>query len=303
MQPIPAQAMPAQAMPAQAMKRTIAEVVADRRQQPSPGRQVVEAYAADGLSASVDFPVTITDSLTSSRRKPRYPTRNMLKVVDLSREPRRYWWHESLATPDDPAVEGAELRPELASHFHVSPIPKLLPTTAWVQVPDGLWEDPDAFESFVNYRLIVRLATAENHTILCGPDGLLNLPGIARMAGKPPFASTILAACDEVEQLGCTADGLVINPVDYYKYLEDGSLMDTVERNGVFIVRTRLVPPGSALVGDFGHGAQLFDAGRSVIRFAEPPPGTFARPGVALMAEIYERVVVNLPFTFYLVSL
>jgi hypothetical protein len=40
-----------------------------------------------------------------------------------------------------------------------------------------------------------------------------------------------------------------------------------------------------------------------VIRFAEPPPGTFAEPGIAIMAELYERVVVNLPFTFYLVTL
>jgi hypothetical protein len=64
-----------------------------------------------------------------------------------------------------------------------------------------------------------------------------------------------------------------------------------------------LVEPGSALVGDFGHGAELFDAGRSTIRFAEPPPGTFTRPGIAVKAEIYERVVVNLPFTFYLVTL
>jgi len=40
-----------------------------------------------------------------------------------------------------------------------------------------------------------------------------------------------------------------------------------------------------------------------VIRFAEPPQGTFAAPGIALMAEIYERVVVNLPTNFYVVSL
>ena len=82
-----------------------------------------------------------------------------------------------------------------------------------------------------------------------------------------------------------------------------GRLMDDVERNGVFIVRTRLVDPGTAIVGDFGHGAQLFDAGRSVIRFADPPPGTFAEPGIALMAQIHERVVVNLPTNFFVVSL
>jgi hypothetical protein len=106
-----------------------------------------------------------------------------------------------------------------------------------------------------------------------------------------------------VEQAGCTADGLIINPADYYRFMGEGSLMDDVEANGVFIVRTRLVDPGTAIVGDFGHGAQLFDAGRSVIKFAQPPPGTFAEPGLAVMAEIYERVVVNLPTTFWIVSL
>jgi hypothetical protein len=103
--------------------------------------------------------------------------------------------------------------------------------------------------------------------------------------------------------MGATADGLIINPADYYELLGSGAMMQVVEENGVFIVRTRLVDPGTAIVGDFGHGAQLFDAGRSVMRFAEPPPGTFAEPGIALMAQIYERVVVNLPATFFVVSL
>lgn len=285
------------------MKRTMAEVVAERKKEMSPGRMFVEACAAGGLQASVEYNVTITDSLTSSRRKPRYPARNMLKVVDLSRDPRRYYWHESPPEPGDPVVTEADLRREAASRFHRSPIPELLPTTAWVQVPPALWEDAETFESFINYRLIVRLGTAENHTIIRGAGGLLNIPGIARMTSKGPFSSTILAACNEVEQMGGTADGLIVNPVDYYTFMGTSRLMDDVEQNGVFIVRTRLVDPGTAIVGDFGHGAQLFDAGRSLIRFAEPPPGTFAEPGIALMAQIYERVVVNLPTNFFVVSL
>jgi hypothetical protein len=287
----------------EAVKQTIADVVAGRKQEKLPGRMFAEAVAADGLDACVEYDVTITDSLTSSRRKPRHPARNMLKVVDLSRDPRQFYWHETAAPSGDAAVNFAELRPEVANRTHKSPIPELLPTTAWVQVPPGLWEDTETFESFLNYRLIVRLGTAENDTIIRGEGGLLTMPAIGRMTSPGPFASTILAACNEVEQVGCTADGLIINPADYYKFMGEGSLMDDVEGNGVFIVRTRLVDPGTAIVGDFGHGAQLFDAGRSVIRFAQPPPGTFAEPGIALMAEIYERVVVNLPTTFWVVSL
>jgi hypothetical protein len=284
------------------MKQTMAEVVAERKTQLSPGRMFIEACAADGLEACVQYDVTITDSLTSSRRKPRYPARNMLKVVDLSRNPQEFYWHESPARPGDPTVHLAGIRRETANHFHRSPIPELLTTTAWVQVPDGLWDDAETFESFLNYRLIVRLGTAENHTIIRGEGGLLNIPGIERMTSAGSFASAILAACNEVEQMGSTADGLIINPADFYHFMGQGSLMDDLERNGVFIVRTRLVDPGTAIVGDFGHGALLFDAGRSVIRFAEPPPGTFAGPGIALMAEIYERVVVNLPTNFFVVT-
>lgn len=275
----------------------------ERTTQMSPGRRFVEAFAAEGLAAEVRYDVTITDSLTSSRRKPRHPVRNMLKVVDLSRRPRRFYWHESPSRSDDPRIAGSDVRQELASRFHRSPVPTLLPTTAWVQVPPGLWEDPESFESFINYRLIVRLCTAENHAILRGEGGLLNLPGLARITDKGPFGSTILAACNEAEQMGGTADGLIINPVDYYTAMGQGRLMDDLERNGVFVVRTRLVDPGTAIVGDFGHGAVLFDAGRSVIRFADPPPGTFVEPGLAVMAEIHERVVVDLPRNFFVVSL
>jgi len=288
---------------ADGVKQTMAEVVADRKNEKLPGRMFVEACAAKGLEACVEYDVTITDSLTSSRRKPRYPARNMFKVIDLSRDHRQYYWHESPAQSGDPRVNLADLRRELANHFHKSPVPELLPTTAWVNVPPGLWDDAEAFESFLNYRLIVRLGTAENHTIIRGEGGLLNIPGIERMTSAGPFGSTILAACNEVEQKGSTVDGLIINPADYYKFLAHSRLMEDVENNGVFIVRTRLVDPGIAIVGDFGHGAQLFDAGRSVIRFAEPPPGTLAEPGIALMAEIYERVVVNLPTNFFVVSL
>ncbi|QIS12582.1 family 3 encapsulin nanocompartment shell protein [Nocardia arthritidis] len=281
------------------IKQTLAQVVADRKNERSPGRVFAECCAEQGLDAAVEYDVTITDSLTSSRRKPRNPARNMLKTIDLSRDPRHFYWHESAG---DAPIAGAEVRRELASGFHKSPIPELLTTTAWVRVPPELWTDPETFENFINYRLIVRLCTAENHTIISGEGGLLNMPGIERMTAPGPFASTILRACNEVEQMGGTADGLIINPVDYYLAMGSGRLMEDLEQNGVFIVRTRLVEPGTAIVGDFGHGAQLFDAGRSVIRFAEPPEGTFAEPGIALMAQIYERVVVNLPTNFFVVT-
>lgn len=276
---------------------------ADGATRKSPGQVFAEAVAADGLDAAVEFDETITGSLSSVRRKPRYPVRNLLRVIDLSRRPRRFYWHESRPLPGDPEVDGAAVRREAASRFHSSPVPELLATTAWVQVPQDLWTDTDAFSSFVDHRLVMRLGTAENETIVRGEGGLLDAPGVARLTSPGPFGSTLLAACNEVEQMGATADGMIINPVDYYTYLSRGNLMADLDQNGVLIARTRLVDPGTAIIGDFAHGAQLFDAGRTTMRFAEPPPGTFARPGIALMAQIHERVVVTLPSNFFVVSL
>lgn len=286
------------------IRETMAEVLADRREQPSPGRVFAEAYAADGLEARVEYDETITDSLTTSRRKRRYPARNMMKIVDLSRTPQRSYWHESPPLPGDPDLTQGGMRRELASRFHRSPVPELLPTTGWVQVPDGLADDAEALGSFLDYRLVARLSTAENHAIIRGEGGLLNIEGIERITSKGQFASTILAACNGAEQMGGTIDGLIINPADYYIFMGQGQLMADLERNGVFIVRTRLIEQGTAIAGDFGHGAMLFDSGRSVIRFADPPPGTFVTPGgIAIMAEIRERVVINLPTNFFVVTL
>jgi hypothetical protein len=285
------------------IRETMAEVVAERNTQLSPGGMFAQAYAADGFDACVEYDVTITDSLTSSRRKRRYPARNMMKIVDLSRNPQQFYWHESPPEPGDPDVTEGGMRNELAHRFHWTPVPELLPTTAWVQIPDGLADDADAFGHFLDYRLVARLSTAENYTIIRGKGGLLNIEGIRRITSKGPFASTILAAANGAEQMGATADGLIINPADYYLAMGQGQLMADLEQNGVFIVRTRLIEEGTAIVGDFGWGVTLFDSGRSVVRFAEPPPGTFATPGVAIMAEIRERVVLNLPTNFFVVTL
>jgi len=248
------------------VRSTLAEVVAEQKRFVSPGRVLLDAIAEQGLEASVEFDLTITGALPSLRRKPRYPARNLFTVLDLSRQPR--------------------------------PTPPLHTTSGWVQVPPDLWNDPDAFETFVNYRLVVRLATAENHTLLRAADGLLQQPAIARRPVGQSLGRAIVAACDELE----VADGLILNPVDYYDFLGSGTLMADLEQDGLLVVRTRLVDPGTAIVGAFEHGALLADAGRSLVRFAEPPPGAFAEPGIGLTAQIYERVLISEPDRFLVLA-
>src|SRR6266702_6589078 len=105
------------------IKATMADVAAARKTELSPGRMFAEACGENGPNACVEYDVTVTDSLTSSRRKPRYPARNMLKVVDLSRDPRQYYWQESPAPPGGPAVSEAGLRRETANRIGKMPVP------------------------------------------------------------------------------------------------------------------------------------------------------------------------------------
>ena len=67
-----------------AVKPTMAEVVAQRRTEMSPGRRFFEAVAADGLAAAVDFDVTITLSDHGDRQIDLPPAD---QTVDAAQQP------------------------------------------------------------------------------------------------------------------------------------------------------------------------------------------------------------------------
>jgi hypothetical protein len=220
----------------------------------------------------------------------------------------RYWMERAPAEPPALAVHEVALRPEAGFEFHVDQV-ALRPTTAWVQVPPALLDDPDALAAFIDYRLLVRLATAENQALTIGRGGdrvrgLLETPGFRRLAPKASVIASLLAAFEQVEQIGGSADGVVMNPADYFTHLvaHDG-LLGELAQLGIRIARTRMVAAGTAIVGDFTAGATLFDERRSTIRFADPPPGTFRGDGLAVCGEIHEALAIHLPTHFFIAAL
>jgi hypothetical protein len=270
----------------------------------SPGQAFARAYAADPRSAEVSFDYSITEAHEPTKDRPRLTVRNLLKIRTVEQDSVRFWTE----SPPDPgearAVSGSDVRREAAFRFGMGEA-AVHPIRAWVQIPDGLVDDPDAFASFIDYRLLVRLATAENMALTNGPYGLLNHPEIARFPyDDGDYVTAVLGACDQIEQSGATPHAMIINPYDYYHRLvgRNGLLADLATGNGMKISRVRWIGAGSALVGDISVAARLLDARRSVIRVAEPPPGTFARPGVAVCAEVHEGVAVHLPTLFSLVT-
>jgi hypothetical protein len=266
----------------------------------SPGTAFAAAFAEHGERTEVTYDYTITGAHKPDRPKPRLTVPRVLKRQLVTADVISYWYESVSAAEEAATVTESGLRREAAFRPGVASA-RLYPVQAWVQIPEGLADDPAGLAAYLDVRLLVRLATAENQALTIGPHGLLNHPGIARLPYRGDFATGLLAACDAVEQVGSTAHAAIVNPADYYLNLAGrGSLLADLDANGTLISRTRMIPAGQALAGDFAEAVRLLDAGRSVIRVAEPPEGTFAQPGLAVCAEVYEGLAVHLPTNIFL---
>ncbi|MBZ4414941.1 family 3 encapsulin nanocompartment shell protein [Myxococcus sp. RHSTA-1-4] len=274
----------------------------------SPGAVFAAAVAAQGTKARVQFSTTITEDFPGFKRRPRVAVRALFKVKTSDKPQARYWYETHPTTAPGAHVQDVSLRPEAAFEFHFDQQP-LRPTTGWVQLPPNLLDDPEALAQFIDFRLLVRLCTAENQALTIGKGGervrgLLETPGVTRLPARKDPVTSLLAACAEVEQMGGSADGILINSVDYYQHLlGQHGLLGELASMGIRICRTRMVTQGTVVVGDFTAGATLFDSGRSEIRFAEPPPGIFPREGLAIRGEIHEALAIHLPTHFFVAKL
>jgi hypothetical protein len=265
----------------------------------SPGEEFARAYAADPAGAEVRFDYTITDAFQPTKERPRVTVRNLFRKRSVGMDPVRFWCEGRPDAGEAAAVHESGLRREAAFRFGTATA-GVHPIRAWVRIPEELADDPEGLAVFIDYRLLVRLATAENQALTIGEHGLLRHPEIGRLPYRHDWLTGLLAACDEIEQTGATPHAMIVNPRDYYTHLlgRDALLAD-LHRNGVLISRTRMVAPGEAVVGDFAMAARLLDAGRSAIRVGTPPPGTFATDGPAVCAEIHEGLAVHLPTHFF----
>jgi len=267
----------------------------------SPGEAFARAFAADPKGAEVTFDFAITKAHEPTKDRPRTTVRNLLKTRTVGEEPVRFWTETRPAPGEAELVNESDIRREAAFRFGMAES-RVRPIRTWVQIPDGLADDPAELAAFIDYRLLVRAATAENQALTYD---LLDHPEIARITySGDGYVHGLLSACDEIEQSGATAHAMIVNPTDYYHRMlgRDDLLAELVAGNGMKVSRNRWVDRGTAIVGDISVAARLLDAQRSVIRVEEPPAGTFARPGVAVCAEVWEGLAVHLPTLFYVVT-
>ncbi|MQA94593.1 MAG: hypothetical protein GEV11_08030 [Streptosporangiales bacterium] len=260
----------------------------------SPGEEFALAYARQGEKAAVDLRASISDLFPPAKRRPRFTVRHLLRkaVVDAD-EVTVFTERAENVAPGDAAPEW---------EFRVgSQVARAQTIRAAVPVPPEILRDPAALAAFVDFRLLVRLGTAENDVLLNGTEeirGLLRTPGLReRDPAEETVAETLLATCALCEWYGGSADGIVMHPDDWWPLVAQGAFLERLGVQGVKVSRTRMVPAGRALVGDFTAAATLLDRRASTIRL------TADSGGPTVVAEIREALAVHLPGHFVLARL
>lgn len=261
-----------------------------------PGAEFARAYARQGEGTVLRLAASLTTMFPPAQRRPRYIVRDLLKVAHVDDD--RVTYARELATgevaPDE--VRGAGDAPEAG--FRALPVEaEIHPIIASAPVPDEILDDPAALAAFVDYRLIVRLCTAENSALLNGSGegairGLLRTDGLREQEPRATVKETLLAAAATCEWYGGSADGVVINPADWWPLVGEGGFLASLAEAGVRFNRTRMVPPGFALVGDFHAAATILDRRDATIRLVR------GDDGLAIEGEIREGLAVHLPGHF-----
>jgi Phage capsid family len=266
----------------------------------SPGEEFALAHARMADKATVTLRAPISALFPLAQRRPRYTVRHLLRDAVVGEADEVVTFTETAAEVDEAAAA-----PEWDFRVNAASTPIGIIRAA-VPVPEQVLRDPATLAAFVDFRLLVRLGTAENDALLNadgaeGIRGLLRTPGLRRAGPAGDVAETLLAAAAACEWYGGSADGMVMHPGDWWPLLAQGTLLNQLATAGVKISRTRMIPAGSVLVGDFTAAATLLDQRTSTLRMAEE--GELPGLGRGLVAEIREGLAVHLPGHFVLVQL
>jgi Phage capsid family len=262
----------------------------------SPGQEFAAACCPPAPGAAVTLRSSITTRFPLFKNRPRLTVRDLMKVAIVASGAVTYA-RETAAAGDDRAIVSAATAPEAG--FRTTAVRAgIAAIRARAPVPGELLNDPAALAALVDYRLLVRLCTAENGALLHGTgdggvQGLLDTEGMRRQESQGPVRDTILAAAALCEHHGGSADGIVMNPADWWPLVGEDGFLASLDRAGVRINRTRLVPPGTAIVGDFQAGATVLDRQTATIRLVQEEDGALCVEG-----EILEGLAVHLPGHF-----
>jgi HK97 family phage major capsid protein len=148
-------------------------------------------------------------------------------------------------------------------------------------------------------------------------EGILNVDGVGDVAytSGALVADQILKGITTVFLADAEATGVVMHPTDWQRtliakasgsgeYLSGGPFeMNAQQLWGVPLVPSRAIPQGSALVGDFEIGAQLFIREGVNVLLSDSDQDDFIKNRVTLLAEMRAALAVFRPAAFAVTEL
>lgn len=187
-----------------------------------------------------------------------------------------------------------------------------------IPITRQIMEDATTLVGYINGRLVYMLKIREEHEILSGngiaPDlkGILSYSDVqTQSAVTGDFAVTIGNAIAKIELVDGFADGIAMNPADFWKLvmhrvaggssgttngvLDAGSVTQSPIQYvwGLPVVRSNSMTAGQCLVGNYGMGATLFDRSQSGVRIFEQHSDFAVKNKVLLLAEERIALAVN----------
>lgn len=212
----------------------------------------------------------------------------------------------------DPPSDTFGLKPKSNIRFDIKTTP-IRTLAHWVPASRNVLDDEPQLQGIINTRLLYGLRLTEDEELLLGDGtgshllGLLRTPGIQQFPGgsyTPPtnetYVDAIRRAATRVTLAQYDPTGVVVHPYDWERmeltkdtqgrYLVSGSVVVGAERRlwQMPVVATPTIPQGTALVGAFGLGAQVFDRMQSNIRTSDQHADFFIRNAIVVLAE--ERI-------------
>jgi hypothetical protein len=193
----------------------------------------------------------------------------------------------------------------------------------WESAHRNVLEDEPQLQSTIQDELLYGLRLFEDFQILSGDGngdnlaGILGTPGVQHyaMGGSPEQQADAIRKGMTLAFLSYfEPTGVVVHPKNWetielikdnqYRYIVAGSValgaQPTVWR--LPVVQTPAIPQGTALVGAFGIGAQLYDRQVANIRLSENVSDDFLRNAIRVLAEERLALAVKRPESFVRVT-
>lgn len=201
------------------------------------------------------------------------------------------------------------LKPKSNIRFDIKTTP-IRTLAHWVPASRNVLDDEPQLRGIIDTRLLYGLRLVEDEQLLLGDGtgqnllGIFNTPGIQLFpsgAYTPPvnetYVDAIRRAATRVMLAQYDPTGVVVHPYDWERmeltkdtqgrYLVAGSVTDGASKRlwQMPVVATPACPEGTALLGAFGLGAQVFDRMQSNIRTADQHSDFFIRNAIVVLAE------------------